>query len=85
MRMYVRRKGGYGAFPLMTEVTSIHAPKIMKYVWKKAVSRTGSGPMRRAVLPAGGSKQAGCRRGVGRDKEAYSPPGSAAAGMNGGE
>ena len=28
--MYVRRKGGYGAFPLMTEVTSIHAPKIMK-------------------------------------------------------
>ena len=29
MRMYVRRKGGYGAFPLMTEVTSIHAPKIM--------------------------------------------------------
>ena len=29
MRMYVRRKG-YGAFPLMTEVTSIHAPKIMK-------------------------------------------------------
>ena len=28
--MYVRREGGYGAFPLMTEVTSIHAPKIMK-------------------------------------------------------
>ena len=32
MRMYVRKKGGYGAFPLMTEVTSIHAPKIMKSV-----------------------------------------------------
>ena len=30
MRMYVRKKGGYDAFPLMTEVTSIHAPKIMK-------------------------------------------------------
>ena len=29
MRMYVRMKGGYGAFPLMTEVTSIHAQKIM--------------------------------------------------------
>ena len=28
--MYVRKKGGYDAFPLMTEVTSIHAPKIMK-------------------------------------------------------
>ena len=27
--MYVRKKGGYDAFPLMTEVTSIHAPKIM--------------------------------------------------------
>ena len=27
--MYVRGKGVYGAFPLMTEVTSIHAPKIM--------------------------------------------------------
>ena len=25
-------EGGYGAFPLMTEVTSIHAPKIMKKV-----------------------------------------------------
>jgi len=28
--MYVRKKGGYDAFPLMIEVTSIHAPKIMK-------------------------------------------------------
>ena len=37
MRMYVRRKGGYGAFPLMTEVTSIHAPKIMKR-WKTTLS-----------------------------------------------
>ena len=31
MRMYVRMEGGYGAFPLMTEVTSIHAPKIMNW------------------------------------------------------
>ena len=30
--MYVRRKGEYGAFPLMTEVTSIHAPKNYKHV-----------------------------------------------------
>ena len=36
MRMYVRKKGGYGAFPLMTEVTSIHAPKIMKEKIKAA-------------------------------------------------
>ena len=32
--MYVRKKGGYDAFPLMTEVTSIHAPKIMKKIMR---------------------------------------------------
>ena len=33
---------GHGAFPLMTEVTSIHAPKIMKRNYKLTVSYDGS-------------------------------------------
>ena len=34
------------------------------------------------VLPAGGTKQAGRGRGVGREKEAYSPPGQLVVGCS---
>ena len=37
------------------------------------------------LLPAGGTKQAVRGRGVGREKEAHSPPGSGRGGKNGGE
>ena len=47
--------------------------------------KAGSAVSTEGVLPAEGTKQAGCRRGVGREMEAYSPPGIAAAGKTGGE
>ena len=41
---------------------------------------TGSKVSTKWVLPAEITKQAGCGRGVGREKEAYSPPGQAVEG-----
>ena len=63
MRMYVRKKGGYDAFPLMTEVTSIHAPKTMK----KSVKRLAFG----ALAAAAAMQFAACRN---RPETVYGPP-----------
>ena len=54
---------GYGAFPLMTEVTSIHAPKIMK----KSVRRLAFG----ALAAAAAVQFAACRN---RPETVYGPP-----------
>ena len=41
---------GYGAFPLMTEVTSIHAPKIMKELEGRRVVLASASPRRKELL-----------------------------------
>ena len=58
---------------------------IPRPAWRWQGETAGSRVSTEWVLPAGRTKQAGRGRGVGRDKEASSPPGSVAAGMNGGE